>query len=198
MVGASVAIALTCALLLIFRRPQATENAAQKLKPGDITQITKPDDLRESARLAELRIKELSDAVTTVEKKSIQLIALCLALLGYLAVNHGDSAYAIIKLPALVSLFIAGFWGFKAAYLGTHGTMGFNPDSFARCINKGGDASCEVLHCVLKKYQKAIEQINETQKSKVRDVKKAKPFLVIGISFTLGWLIADYLYMALR
>lgn len=193
LVGALVAVVLTCVLFRAFPKSNAPKNTNPPAEIGDDKELENSGHLPEGVRLAELRIKELDDAVMTVEKKAVQLIILCVALLGYLASNRLElHLYALLKILAFASLFVSGVYGFMTTDLGKHKSAGLSPVRFLYAIEKDGYEKMLVI--LMGTYQKAIEQKLETQEGKAERLRRAKPWIIFGVACLMGWLVADNLF----
>lgn len=157
--------------------------------------------LRESVRLAELKAKEMNEAITAVEKKSFQLVVFCIALFGYLLATSEFKAhwYEAIRLIALIFLFVSAVFCFKAEDLRVLGTMGFKPAVCAYHWKSENDDSMEsMLRDLLKQYNNNILLAFKTQNDKAKYLEWAKYLLICGIAFALGWLIAENIFLALK
>lgn len=155
--------------------------------------------LRESVRLAELKAKEMNESITAVEKKSFQLVVFCIALFGYLLATSEfkDHWYEAIRLIALILLFVSAVLCFKAEDLRELGTMGFKPTACEDCL-ESGDSVEPMLRALLEQYNDNIQLAYITQKDKAKCLEWAKYFLLGGVAFVLGWLIAENVYLFLK
>ena len=152
------------------------------------------EHLRESARLAELQIKEFNEATATLEKKAVLLITLCAALLAYVgAADFNHSQHEFIRGAAFVFLIVSAVVGAKVVDLGRQGMAGLTPaisEHYAE--HAGGEATALMLRFTLDKYQSIINNADETHKEKSRIFRIAKVFLIIGFSCALAWTVADF------
>ena len=190
-VGIVCAIVTGVALFGWFRR---TEKDAPDLFSPDYVFITDPEHLRESVRLAELKIKEINEATATLEKKAVLLITLCALLLTYLgAQEYANAAYEFIKGAAFVFLTISAVIAAKAVEFGRQGAAGLNPEIFAHYAKNYNDRALELAHrYLLDKYQSIINKADNMHKEKSKIFRNAKVFLIIGFSLALAWIIADF------
>lgn len=158
------------------------------------------DHLRASMHLAELKAKEITIAVEAVERKAVQLIALCITLLGYVAAyDIGLHWHELLRIPASLFLAISAIYCFKAADLRTHGLMGLTPIVSAFFAKyPPGQATQGTLRHALNNYMPIIKKGHETQADKAEDLGKAKRWLLWGVAFYLGWILSENLFRALN
>lgn len=188
--GVVCAVAFTAALFVGFRRPQ--ENEPDSFSHKNVF-ITEPEHLRESVRLAELLIKEISEATATLEKKAVLLITLCAALLAYLGAR--DIAYApyeAIRGAAFLALIISALIAAKAMDLRRQSVAGLH---LAMCEYYAKEAKPDEalplsLRYALDKYRFIINEAEAMHREKSKMFNKAKSCLIVGIALTLAWTAA--------
>ena len=183
-----------------FHLPQAgeTKPAPEKFVP-DYAHITDSNHLRESARLAELQIKEAREATEALEKKAVLLITLCIAVLTYLGAKEfgeKDAAYAphdIIRVAAFVFAAVSAAIAARVVDLGWQGVAGLSPKRIAYYAQYYSDKKPMdlALRYTLEKYQDIIDKAEDMHTKKVAMFLKAKNCLLCGIAGSLGWMGAE-------
>ena len=197
-VGIVCAIATGVALFAWFRRSKTDQAQPESDSFSPNYASITSGDLRESARLAELQIKEAGEATATLEKKAVLLITLCIALLAYLGpkeFNTKETAYAlhdVIRVAAFVFVALSAIVAAKVVDLGGQGVAGLSPKRIAYYSQYYANQPMDLaLRYTLEKYQGFIDKAEDVHTKKSIIFKKAKDLLLYGIAGTLGWVGAE-------
>ena len=197
--GVVCAAATGVALFWWFRRSKTDQAKPESDSFSPNYEFIESGDLRESARLAELQIKEADEATTTLEKKAVLLITLCIALLAYLVpkdFGERDAAYAlhdIIRAAAFLFAALSATIAAKVVDLGGRGVAGLGPKRIAYYAQyyPGKQPMDLALRYTLEKYQGIIDRAAIVHTNKVIVFKQAKDCLLYGIACTSGWVSAE-------
>ena len=160
------------------------------------------DYLKESLRLAELRLEEQSITLTLQEKKAALIATLCIAFIGYLLTFTGDIGEASTILDRLFKTKLGELWtllifkilpslplafamlhsiqSLNLVDLGTRGASpGYTLDNyFERDLNKLAEE-------LLEDYNDRIKVNQEMLVSKNKEMRNARNWLFIGIPLAI-------------